>query len=209
MKRGVAQPAASLAVAIRRHAEARIGALVDTAGGAEAGVINRTGNVIRLLERSFQGFQAAGFLVLFGREPHNRLECALQVKPAQAGLRRELFQGERLSGVFLDIPAEFLNARRLRAGAFKRPASQACPQAIALRRLGRGIEPDVLLQRTPRGTGWFAIHPGGEHPDIEDSIEAVVALTDGFPAFVGIDHASSVAHLNFAVYPIVAREFCI
>ena len=179
--------AAAVAVLQRRHAEARVDALVDAARRAEAGIVDRIGDAAAGLEAGFQLLDALGFVELLRREADARLERALEMERAHADGRSDLLQRQRLVGVLRDQLARVADARvdgiALRGDV--RLAAAARAQAVALGFGRRPIEADVLAQRPARRARRLAVDAGRQHAVDELAVLRRIARLDGIPADFG------------------------
>lgn len=95
-----------------RHAQTGIGALVDTAAGAEAGFVDGVGDRSRFAELDLESFDAGALDELTRSHADDRLEGAMQMEGAEMGTPAEVLERERLAGgaVATDVIAQLEDA---------------------------------------------------------------------------------------------------
>ena len=102
---GDARAPAALGVGGGRHAELRLGALVDPAGRAVAGAVGGARDGFPVLQLVAEAARTPGIGIVARAQPQRLLEQALQVPGAQADRLGQAGQGDGLPVAFVDIGA--------------------------------------------------------------------------------------------------------
>ena len=194
-----------------RHAKLLVGLLVETAGRAEACVVQCGGHVFSFAQFGLDMLHAPRRLILARTEPGGALEQPLQMKRAEPDTLAELRQRHHAFGIVEQLPRP-KHVLRL-GGDFRRLATQtgAITGALGFTRIGEEL--NRVAPRTTAGTRWTAVNAGGTYRENEASVLPGVARHHLLPmVFVLVFilkfglHGHSVAPACRRRYPALAGK---
>ncbi len=186
---GVGDAGAGRAAPVRggRHAELGVRPLVDAAGRAVAGLIQRGADASPGSQPGFEAVQPARVAVLAGADAQDAPEGAQQLVRRRAHAAGEPREGRGLVRMRVDQAADLAHQREPGIGFARvaRPAAAAGAEARELRRLWGGKKRHLLASRAPTRARRAAVDPGRVHGVHERAVVAAVAREHDAPEIGG------------------------
>ncbi len=189
------------------HAQLLVGLLVETAGRAEACVVQCGSHIFSFAKLGLHLLHAPRRLILARAESGGASEQPLQMERAKPDTLAERRQGHNTFGIVeqLPRPKHILRLRR----NFRRLATQAGAVTSALGFTWIREELNRVASRTAAGTRWAAINAGGAYRENEASVLPSIARHHLLPMVFVLNlslHAHSVALVRGGRYPSLAGK---